>query len=399
MWPALAGFCLSAVGLPVLGVAAVAKTGGLEQLAGLVHPKFAAIFTLLIYLSIGPCVAIPRTASTSFEMAVLPWVENASVFGGGLRTVYSVVFFAVAMLMAMRPDKLTDRLGKILCPTLLVLIAVIFAGCLVWPMGAAGEATGGYESGAAVKGFLEGYQTMDTMAALNFGIIIALNIQARGVSEEHSLVRETILSGIIAGILMAAVYAALSWVGLPAGGMNVAMENGARVLTFMANGLFGRVGIALLGLIFLIACFNTCVGLLSCCSKYFSTIFPKIKYAAWVWIFGIASLLIANIGLDGILRFSTPVLNTIYPVAIALIALAFLRPVIKTRRLVYAGVVLFTGISSLIHVVDTLGVLHDAVSSILYYIPGYAMGLGWVIPGIVGGVLGAAASAFSKQNA
>ena len=120
-WFAFLGFALSAIGLPVLGVIAIARAGGLSTLAGRVHPRFAAVFTLLCYLSIGPCLAIPRTASTSFEMF-------APLIGGGAakQLLYSVVFFAVAFLVALRPEKLTDRLGKLLCPTLIVLILVLF---------------------------------------------------------------------------------------------------------------------------------------------------------------------------------------------------------------------------------------------------------------------------------
>ena len=70
---AMAGFAITAVCFPILGVMTVARSGGLMMLASRVHPQFAFIFTLLIYLSIGPCVAIPRTASTSFEMALAPF--------------------------------------------------------------------------------------------------------------------------------------------------------------------------------------------------------------------------------------------------------------------------------------------------------------------------------------
>ena len=124
--PAAAGFLISAVGLPVLGVIAVARSGGLEKLAGRVHPAFAQLFTILIYLSIGPFLAIPRTAGTSFEMTLLPLVGEGGKAAGQL--LYSIVFFTIAMVMAFNPDKLTERLGKILCPALLILIFVMFAG-------------------------------------------------------------------------------------------------------------------------------------------------------------------------------------------------------------------------------------------------------------------------------
>mgnify|MGYP001298300059 CR=1 FL=1 len=139
-WPAMAGFALSAIGFPILGVVAVARSGGLSRLAGRVHPRFAAVYTMLIYLSIGPCLAIPRTASTSFEMAVSPFLPPDAPFGL-LQFGYSALFFGVALLLALKPEKLTDRLGKVLCPTLLLLILVIFLGCALRPPGGYGAVT------------------------------------------------------------------------------------------------------------------------------------------------------------------------------------------------------------------------------------------------------------------
>ena len=179
LWPAFAGLAVSAVGLPIAGVVAVARAGGLDKLAGRVHPVFAMVFTILVYLSIGPCLAIPRTASTSFQMLV-PLIGG----GTGLQLAYSVLFFAAAFLVALRPEKLTDWLGRILCPCLIVLIVVLFAGCLIHPLAAHyGTPSAEYAALPAVQGILYGYQTMDTLAGLNFGAVIALNIQALGVTE------------------------------------------------------------------------------------------------------------------------------------------------------------------------------------------------------------------------
>lgn len=395
-WKAMAGFLFSAVGLPVLGVAAVAVSGGLRELAGRVHPAFAFLFTLLIYLSIGPFLAIPRTSSTSFEMTVLPvltrmgvsmgseagqsgfTVQTAAQFG------YSVLFFAGAMAVAFRPDKLTDRLGKILCPSLLVLIGVIFAGCLVWPMGPYGAPEAAYESGPVVKGFLEGYQTMDTIAALNFGIIIAINIQAKGVEQEGAVVRETVKAGVIAGILLALIYAALAHIGAPAGAAAGSMGNGARILTFVAGNLFGNAGMMILGLIFLIACFNTCVGLLSCCSQYFISIIPRISYKMWVFLFALISLVISSAGLNKILAVSVPVLNAIYPVAIVLIALAFMGPLTRRWPAMFPISILFTGMVSTVYAMEQSKLVIPFLTQATAYLPGYGAGLGWIVPALAG---------------
>ena len=131
LWLAFAGFAVSAIGLPIAGVVAVARAGGLPQLAERVHPRFAQVFSILVYLSIGPCLAIPRTASTSLEMLV-PLLGG----GRGLQLGYSVVFFTAAFLVALRPEKLTDRLGHVLCPALIALILILFAGCLLHPVAA-----------------------------------------------------------------------------------------------------------------------------------------------------------------------------------------------------------------------------------------------------------------------
>lgn len=387
VWLALAGFAVSAIGLPVLGVAAVAVSDGLSKLAGRVHPMFASIFTMLIYLSIGPCLAIPRTASTSFEMAVIPFLKNTDSQGAWL-TAYSVGFFAIAVLLALNPDKLTDRLGKILAPLLLVLIGVIFIGCQFHTGSGYGQAMGNYQTNALSQGFLDGYQTMDTIAALNFGIIIAMNIRSKGIKKEGALIKETIFSGIGAGILLLLVYSALAWIGAEAGGYFGPGQNGAQTLSQMVGYLYGHGGNIILGAIFFIACLNTCTGLLSCCSEYFYSRWPKISYKKWVFIFAAASALIANAGLTAILKISVPVLNIIYPMAIMLIVLAFLQRWIKGYRAVYPWVIGLTGAGSFIYVLEQAGIRLPGVSGIFIKLPLYSIGLGWIWAAVIGFVIG-----------
>lgn len=386
VWPATAGFLISAVGLPILGVVAVARSGGLDRLAGRVHPGFALIFTILIYLSIGPCLAIPRTASTSFEMAVLPF------FGGGsaalAQLLYSAVFFAIAVALALYPDKLTRWLGRILCPILLILIVVVFAGIALHPGVQLSDPAGHYQTMAPVQGFLDGYQTMDTIAALNFGIVIAMNIRALGVKDESSVVKTTVRSGIIAGTVLTLIYLSLAYIGAYAGAGAQSFDNGARILTFAVDQVYGKTGSVLLGMIFFIACLNTCTGLLSCCSEYFSLLLPKISYRIWMAVFAVASFAISNAGLDRILAFSVPVLNAIYPIAIVLIALSFLFRGAGGYRRVYPAAILFTAVISIIYALDQAKLAIPGLTQAASLIPGYGLGLGWLIPAAVGGLIG-----------
>ena len=382
-WPAMAGFCLSAIGFPILGVVAVARCGGLGQLAGRVHPAFAAVFTILIYLSIGPGLAIPRTASTSFEMI-------APLLGGGgpwFQGLYSLAFFALAAAIALRPEKLTDRLGRILCPILIALIAALFAGCLLRPVAAGyGAAGAAYQSAPVLRGFLGGYDTMDTIAALNFGAIIALNVRSRGVEGDRQVIRGTVRAGWIAGGVLLAVYAMLAHIGAMAGAAFPGAENGAEVLAAMAAALFGGPGSLLLAAIFLIACLNTCVGLLSCCGDYFHRLLPRLSYRWWVAFFALVSMVISNVGLTGILRLSTPVLSAIYPPALTLILLSLAGERLVRRRLVYPLAVGLVSLESVLAALGQAGL--PAVEGLLAFLPLADQGLGWLAPGAAGLLLG-----------
>ena len=376
-WPAMLGLALSAVGLPVLGVVAVARSGGLDALGSRVHPAFARVFTIVAYLAIGPCLAIPRTATTSFEMAVPPFV-GADAPIGVYQLVYSLVFFAAALFIALRPEKLTDRLGKILCPILVALIVVTFVGCLVNPLEGYGPATGDYATHAVVKGFIEGYQTMDTIAALNFGLVIATTLGSFGMAEKRDRMRHTVLAGIFAGTILALVYAMLSYMGMCSSGVYAIQENGAWTLRCIVYQLFGAPGAVLLAAIFTLACLTTCVGLINSISQYFSTLFGKLSYRQWVLVMTGFSFLVCNLGLNAILSISIPILNAIYPVAIVLILLGLTHSLWVKNRWVYSLVVAGTGTVSVIYALDAAQLSLGAVTELCRKLPLYDMGFCWV---------------------
>lgn len=387
------GFALSAIGLPILGVAAVTKSGGLETLASRVHKKFAFVYILILYLSIGPCLAIPRTASTSFSMAVVPFVKEVKE---GHQLIYSILFFVVAMLIALKPEKLTEYLGKKLTPCLLVLIVIIFVGSFLHPAGKLALPTGGYQELPMIKGFLDGYQTMDTLAALNFGMIIAMNIREKGIQKEQSIMRETIFAGWIAGIILCIVYGMLFYAGAISSETFKGAKDGTEILTALTQFLFGRVGVIILALVFLIACLNTCIGLLSCCGKYFHSIVPKISYRNWVFLFAFVSMIISNIGLTKILELSVPVLNAIYPVAIVLIILAYMEPFIGKYRAIYPFVVTLCVVSSVIEVLEKKNIVIYGITTLIKQMPFYNAGFSWVIPSIIGVILAILYSEITK---
>lgn len=381
-WLAALGFILSAVGLPILGVIAVAKSGGLTNLASRVHPYFASLFTLLIYLSIGPCLAIPRTASTSYEMTIAPFAGEYAT--SGLQLIYSLIFFGIALYLALNPEKLSDRLGKVLCPLLLSLIIIIFVGSFFTKVQELTIPVGSYAQSQFVQGFLDGYQTMDTIAALNFGIIIALNIRSKGITDSREVVATTMKAGFIAGVCLASVYVILIIIGSISGTLNGHHINGAQTLMAFVQYLFKDTGLVILGAIFFIACLNTCIGLICCCSEYFHELMPKVSYKKWAFVFAFISMLISNVGLDMILKVSVPILNLLYPLAIVLIVLAFIDPWICRYEYIYPITILFTGVGSILELLPLIGIDF----SFLHMIPLYDYSLGWLIFSLVGIFIG-----------
>ncbi len=405
--PAMAGFAITAVAAPILGVIAVAISGGLDTLAGRVSKGFAFLFTLLIYLSIGPMLAIPRTASTSFEMAVTPFIKDVVenplfmnfTMGEITQFIYSVGFFALAFVLALNPEKLTQRLGKITGPGLLTLITVLFISTLVNPVGEIGAAQAPFIQGSFLQGFIDGYQTMDTLAALNFGLIIAMNVRALGATSTGQVVSETIKAGFVAGFLLIAVYVVLAYMGAQAGGAGLGGDNGAQTLSGLANVSFGALGNIVLGAMFFIACLNTCVGLFSCCSNYFRTILPSVSYRGWLVVFAVVSTIVSNMGLTMILKVSIPILLAIYPMALVLIVLGLMHNYVPMNRLTYPLTIAFTAAVSIVGALAyaklPLGPLPEYVSML----PLAGKDLPWVVPALVGFALSFALSPFCPCKA
>ncbi len=374
---ALLGFLITAVVLPVFGVIVIAKCNGLDKLSGKVNKQFAFVFTILIYLSIGPGLGIPRAASVPFEMAIAPYLPADSSFGIYM-LLYSLVFFLIAGWLALNPNKLLDRVGRVLTPSLLILMVFLFFSFLIGGKTDVAPARGAYQNNAFVTGFLEGYNTMDAIAALNFGLVIVTTLNSLKVKEKKDVMHYAIYAGIIAGSILTLIYAALSFMGMQSSAVYEIQGNGAWTLRCIVDQLFGNVGAIVLATIFTLACLTTCVGLITSISQYFSTLTTKLTYRHWVYIIVTFSFAICNQGLNAILSISVPILNAIYPTAIVLILLGLFDKWLQNNKYIYPLTVFTVSIVSIIYSlkdVASLRVLSDALS----FLPFYSVGMGWVL--------------------
>ena len=374
---ALLGFLITAVVLPVMGVVVVAKYNGLDRLAGKVSPKFAMVFTVLIYVSIGPGLGIPRAASVPFEMAIAPYLPEGASFSMFM-LLYSLVFFLIAGWLALTPNKLVDRIGKVLTPSLLTLLTLLFVSFLFAGETKVAPPQPAYQSGALVTGFLEGYNTMDAIAALNFGLVIATTLRTLQVKEKKDVMRYTIRAGGIAGTILSLIYGMLSFMGMQSSAVYELQDNGAWTLRCIVHQIFGEPGAVLLAVIFTLACLTTCVGLITSISQYFATLLPKVSYRKLALGITAFSFLVCNQGLNTILSISVPVLNAVYPVAIVLIVMGLAGKYLEGNTLVFPLTAAAVAVVSVVYALEQLKVPLEVVSDMFHLLPFYSYGMGWV---------------------
>ena len=355
------------------------------------------MFTVLIYLSIGPGLGIPRAASVPFEMAVAPYLP-AGASTGLWMAVYSLLFFLVALWLCLNPGKLVDRIGRVLTPTLLTLLTLLFVCFLFRGQVQVAPAQESYGSAPLLKGFSEGYNTMDTIAALNFGLVISTTLGTFGLTEKKDRMRYTVLAGVLAGSILALVYVMLSYMGMCSSGVYDIQENGAWTLRCIVYQVFGAPGAVLLAAIFTLACLTTCVGLINSISQYFSTLFRQISYKKWVYIITFFSFLVCNLGLSMILSISIPVLNAVYPVAIVLILLGLSHGLWKDNPYVYPMTVSGTGVLSVLYALDEAGLPLGVMGGLLHKLPLYGLGFGWIWTAAGMLVLALLAGVLSKEK-
>ncbi|MDH5929294.1 branched-chain amino acid transport system II carrier protein [Vibrio lentus] len=371
--PAMSGFLLTAVGLPLITIVAVAVAGGSWGHLTKDLPKQAAtIMAVLIFIIIGPAFAAPRTGLVAYEMAVKPFFIDASQ---AHLTLFSIAFFVVAMFFSWSQGKLIDVIGKVLTPALFVGLVVLAIAVFVNPQGDILAAHGEYITQPMTKGFLEGYNTMDTFASLMFGMLIVDAIRSKGITDRAATTKYLISAGCIAAAGLAFVYISLFFLGATSATVAAGADNGGAILSLYVQSLFGPSGQLVLSVIVLLACLTTAIGLVSACSDYFSSLTP-LSYKTWVIINGVACATVANVGLSQLISLSVPVLFALYPVAIALVALTFLRSRFPNPKAAYRVVVLVSLMFALIDGAKVAGVDVSA----LKMLPLFEIGMGWLLP-------------------
>ena len=407
--PAIIGFIITAVGIPILGVAAIGIThsDGLQTLSGKVGKGYGIFFTCLLYLTIGPLFAIPRCATVSFTTGITPLLGADSPERLYL-LLFSAVFFAFVLFFSLRPGKITVWIGKIINPLFLFFFAVLMLAALLAPGAAvsAVEPVEAYRSDAFFPALIEGYGTMDAIAGLAFGIVVIDVIRRMGVDNDDAIAKDVLSSGLLTGALMALIYVVSIVVGAQSRGLFELSENGGIALTQIAGHYLGGVGLFILAFTITFACLKTSIGLVTACAETFSKMTNgKISYRSWAILFTVFSFAVSNIGLSAIIEYSIPMLMLIYPPAIALILLAFLGKFFAHDRTVYIATMIGTWAAAIFDCMKTLpapvqAALHlDApIAFAAAHLPLFDKNLGWLLPAVTGFAAGMAIRASRRQT-
>ena len=407
--PAIIGFIITAVGIPILGVAAIGVThsDGLQTLSGKVGKGYGIFFTCLLYLTIGPLFAIPRCATVSFTTGITPLLGADSPERLYL-LLFSAVFFAFVLFFSLRPGKITVWIGKIINPLFLFFFAVLMLAALLAPGAAvsAVEPVEAYRSDAFFPALIEGYGTMDAIAGLAFGIVVIDVIRRMGVDNDDAIAEDVLSSGLLTGALMVLIYVVSIVVGAQSRGLFELSENGGIALTQIAGHYLGGVGLFILAFTITFACLKTSIGLVTACAETFSKMTNgKISYRSWAILFTVFSFAVSNIGLSAIIEYSIPMLMLIYPPAIALILLAFLGKFFAHDRTVYIATMIGTWAAAIFDCMKTLpapvqAALHlDApIAFAAAHLPLFDKNLGWLLPAVIGFAAGMAIRASRRQT-
>ena len=378
VWKAALGFLLTGVGLPLLTVVALARVGGgMPALTAPLGKWAGTLLAVAVYLAIGPLFATPRTAVVSFEIGVVPFTGDSAL----ALFAYTCVYFGVVLFLSLKPGQLLDRVGKVITPVLLIALILLGVAAVFAPAGPVGGSVEAYQAQPLMKGFLEGYLTMDALGALVFGVVIATAIRDRGVTMPNLVTRYSIIAVIIAGTGLALVYLSLFYLGATSQAIAGQASNGGQILTAYVQQTFGNPGLLLLAAVIILACLTTGVGLITACGEFFSELL-QVSYAKVVWVFVLFSLLVSNQGLNELIRVSVPVLVGLYPLAIVLVGLALADRLWRSSARVFRPVM---GVTLLFGIVDGLVAAgFDAlVPGVFSQLPWAELGIGWVVPVLV----------------
>ena len=370
-------FLLTDVGLAIFALMMLARTGkGIEGVTEVIGKKFSVMLLTANAICLGPLIAIPRTAATTYELGILP------IFPSVPSWACSIVFFAICIALCLKQSKVVDIIGSILSPLMVGALAVLIIAGIINPIGEIGTTI--RVDSVIREGIASGYQTMDMLGGIVLSIGVLLSIQQKGyktTKEQSSMIG---LSGIVAAVALALVYGGLAYLGASTSVVYPEGLTQAQLVVEITKDILGQPGVILLGFIVAAACLTTAIGLLSSFAEYMHEITNnKIHYTNCLIFTAVMACIISNFGIATIISLAAPILEIIYPVFVILVFLSLFSKKL-TNHNVHKG----ASLAALLVAVCTLLETYAGVSIGVSSLPLASFGFAWVVPSLIGGVIG-----------
>lgn len=377
--PGAIGLLLTGIILPVLALWAINNVGdGPEALMGHVHPKFYTVFYLISCTLIGIGSTMPRSAATAHEIGVMGLFPNAPIW------LTVVIFFALVYFFACDKDSVIDKLGKYLTPILLLLLAIILIKGVATPVGVPVDTGIDNPFGQAM---LTAYNTGDLTVGIIFAGIIIGDLRRRGY---HGAERKKggIIVGLVCILALFAVYGTLTYLGATVSGLYPQDTPQTAILSGLVNLVMGKVGLGCLGGAVALACLTTAVGIGTTIASFLTGLFKnKVPYRIWMLAICLVSALLGVTGVQSIISYVTPIFLVVYPLCIVMTVLGLLDRWVPNDG-VYRGGVLMAGLVSLGDAILSIAPGFTGLKTVMGYIPLYSAGFSWVLPAILGMIVG-----------
>lgn len=381
-WISMIAFGITGILLPFTGILSIVYSGdNFNDLGNRIHSWIAPVLGTIIMICIGPLIAIPRTAATTFEVGLKTFFPEMHVAWG------SLIFFVITLILAIKPSRVVDVIGNYLTPVLLVLLAILIVVGIFYPTAALASSKQTLIDSFS-KGFLEGYQTLDVLASVIFAGIIISSVKAKGYTDVKSKSQITIISGALSSICLLFVYGGLIYLGSTSGIVDAEIKRSELLIQISSN-LLGKYGLIAIALCMAFACLTTAVSLTSAVGTFFSELFKnKITYTTVVLLCTVLSFGLSIKGVDEIINFAYPPLAFIYPIVITLVLYIVLFGKKIKEKQPYIGALIAATIIGFFGLLKILGLLSNETLLLLNKIPFFEEDLGWILPSIIGFIIG-----------
>lgn len=377
VWITILAFGLTGILLPFLGILSVVRAGDkFEDLGGKIHPLLSPVLGTVIMLCIGPLIAVPRTAATTYEVGVLP------SFPGSGPMLTSVLFFALTWLLTIRPSSVVDIIGTILTPLLLVLLITLIVLGVASPIDSFGESA--LSSGQSFTlGFIDGYQTLDVLASVIFAGIIIAAARVKGYHSTRTKMQVVITAGAISSTFLFIIYGGLIYLGATSGISDTSVKRSDLLLQISHSilGPYGNIGIAIA---IALACLTTSIALVAAFGTFFSSLSKgKLGYKFLVTLCCAASCVFSIAGVDQIITVAYPILSFVYPIAITLVLYTVFFGAIVKNRIPYISALMASTLIAAFYLLKNFSLLSESSIDLLNHIPFFQYELGWVVPSAI----------------